>query len=93
MKAGPRLLEFYGRECPHCIAMMPLVKQLEKETGVKVQQYEVWHDPNNARLLQQYDKGFCGGVPFFYNEDTHEWLCGSQDYETFKAWALKGRKK
>lgn len=81
-----RLLEFYGRECPHCLRMEPLVAQLEKETGIKVEKYEVWHDQKNAELMKQYDKD-CGGVPFFFNEKTGESICGSVPYEMLKEWA------
>ena len=87
-----RLLEFWGRECPHCIAMIPLVESLEKDLGVKVERFEVWHNEKNARLYSEYDKGLCGGVPFFFNEATNEWICGEATHERLKAWA-QGRKK
>ncbi len=88
-KTGERLLMFYGTECPHCHTMMPLVDKLEKEAKVKVARLEVWHDAKNADLLQKADRGFCGGVPFFYNEKTKKWICGSASYEKLKAWAGK----
>lgn len=81
------LLMFYGTECVHCHEMMPLVEKLEKETGVKVQQIETWHDANNAKKLQEIDQGKCGGVPFFWNEETKKFICGSASYEKLKAWA------
>jgi len=86
---GKRLLEFYGTECGPCIRMRPLVEKLEKEEGVKLTKLEVWHDDKNARFMMEVDKGRCGGVPFFFNEKTGEWLCGMQDYGTLKKWALK----
>lgn len=82
------LLEFYGEECPHCIDMHPLVEKLEKELKVKVEKHEVWHNEENAKLMETYDKEFCGGVPFFYNTRSHKWLCGSIDYATLKQWAV-----
>ncbi len=81
------LLDFYGTECPHCHDMDPLVARLEQETGVRVQKIEVWHNAKNAELLAKLDKGFCGGVPFFYNKKTGKWICGSTSYEKLKAWA------
>ena len=81
------LLEFYGTECPHCIKMEPLIDRLEKETGLKLQRLEVWHNEANAKLLQQLDRGFCGGVPFFFNKKTKNWICGSTSYDKFKSWA------
>jgi len=81
------LLEFYGTECQHCRLMHPLVLRLEKELGVKVAKHETWHDTKNAELLKKYDKGFCGGVPFFYNDATEKWICGEVSYEELKKWA------
>jgi len=81
------LLEFYGTECVHCNAMRPLVERMEKELGVKVQRIEVWHNEANARLMKDFDKGFCGGVPFFFNRKTNKWICGAVPYERLKAWA------
>lgn len=82
------LLEFYGKECPHCNQMHPLVARLEKEAGVKVEKYEVWHDEENAQKMEEYDKGYCGGVPFFYNTDTGEYICGEVSYGELKKWAI-----
>lgn len=81
------LLDFYGTECVHCREMDPFVEQLEKEQGVTVKKIEVWHNSKNAELMRQYDKGYCGGVPFFYNTKTGKWICGSTSYEKLKAWA------
>lgn len=81
------LLDFYGQECPHCIAMMPLIDKLEKEKGVKVERYEVWHNAENAEKLKQYDKGQCGGVPFFINTETNAVICGEAPYEELVKWA------
>ncbi len=80
------LLEFYGRECPHCQIMEPLIEKLEKELKVEVKKYETWHDEKNAELMKNYDKGFCGGVPFFFNEESGKWLCGETSYEELKSW-------
>lgn len=81
------LLEFYGKGCPPCKHMAPLIKRLEKETGLAVKKYEVWENEENARLMDTYDKECCGSVPFFYNTKTNKWICGSVDYEELKEWA------
>lgn len=86
-----RLLEFWGRECPHCKSMNPLIERLKKELRLKVEQLEVWHNEKNARLLAEYDRDLCGGVPFFFNEATGEWICGEVTYERLKDWA-EGKK-
>jgi len=83
------LLDFYGTECVHCHEMDPLVEQLEKETSLAVQRIEVWHNAKNAEMLKKFDKGFCGGVPFFFNTRSGKWICGSTSYEKLKAWALE----
>ncbi|MBI2173381.1 MAG: hypothetical protein HYT73_04230 [Candidatus Aenigmarchaeota archaeon] len=81
------LIEFYGTECSHCIEMQPLIERLEKEMKVKIERLEVWHNAKNAKFLQETDKGFCGGVPFFFNRKTGKWICGSTSYENLKKWA------
>ena len=69
--------------------MDPLVERLEDETGAEVAKLEVWHNDGNAKLLKQYDKDYCGGVPFFYNTKSGKWICGSADYDRLKKWALE----
>ncbi len=89
------LVEFWGRECPHCRAMAPLVEKLKKELGVEITQLEVWHDEKNQDEMRKHEKEFneaCGGflgVPAFLNTATGGALCGEQDYETLKKWATK----
>ena len=63
------------------------LEKLEKEEGIKITKLETWHDSKNAELLKKYDDGKCGGVPFFYDEKTKKFICGSVDYEEFKKWA------
>ncbi len=86
------LIDFYGRECPHCHKMEPLVERLEQEAGVKVEKFEVWHDAENAKKMARYDNGRCGGVPFFMNTETGAMICGEVSYEELKAWAAPAKK-
>ena len=81
------LLEFYGTECSHCQAMAPLVERLERELGVDVQKYETWHNEANARKMDEYDRDLCGGVPFFFNSETADYICGEVEYEELVRWA------
>ncbi len=83
------LLEFFGRECPHCVRMQPLIERLKKETGAEVESREVWHDDANQQKMQEYDKGICGGVPFYFNTETQKGICGEVSYEDLKKWAGK----
>ncbi|MEK9130979.1 MAG: hypothetical protein AAB429_02590 [Patescibacteria group bacterium] len=80
------LLEFYGAECPHCVRMAPLVEKLKKE-GVKIEQFEVWHDTKNAAKLDELDCGLCGGVPFFLNTESKKFVCGGMEEKDLRAWA------
>jgi thiol-disulfide isomerase/thioredoxin len=88
MESKADLMEFYGKECPHCASMEPLVTRLQDEEGVEIRKYEVWHSEQNATLMREYDQGRCGGVPFFYNPQTGKWLCGVVSYEKLKEWGL-----
>ena len=81
------LLEFFGTECSHCNAMKPLVEKLEQEIGVTLDKFEVWHNEENAKKLEELDKGECGGVPFFINLKTGQKICGAVSYEQLKNWA------
>ena len=83
------LINFYGKECPHCDRMKPLIEKLMAETGVVVLEKETWHDAENEKLFESYDKGVCGGVPYFYNTETNQSLCGESSYEELKKWAGK----
>jgi thiol-disulfide isomerase/thioredoxin len=71
------ILEFFGESCPHCIAMKPIVEEVEKELEVEIEKFEVWNSEENAEKLKEYDKGLCGGVPFFINTENGKFLCGS----------------
>jgi thiol-disulfide isomerase/thioredoxin len=86
-KEGTRLLMFSGTECTHCHEMTPVVEKLEKDTGVKFDILEVWHNAENKAFLDKLDNGKCGGIPFFYNEKTEKWICGNTTYEKLKEWA------
>jgi thiol-disulfide isomerase/thioredoxin len=81
------LYEFYGDGCPHCEAMEGKVEKLQEEEGVEVDQKEVWKDDENAELQKKYDDGKCGGVPFFYNTETEDFICGETDMDRLSEWA------
>ena len=85
--ADDDLIEFYGTECPHCVKMEPLIERLADETGLKIKRFEVWHNEANAKMLEETDKGFCGGVPFFFNTKTRAFVCGEASYDELKKWA------
>lgn len=80
------LYEFYGAECPHCVTMMPMIDKLIEE-GIAIEKFETWHNEENAEKLKEYDRGLCGGVPFFYNTESKQFICGETDEATIRKWA------
>jgi thiol-disulfide isomerase/thioredoxin len=90
-----KLLMFHGKECPHCKKMMPLIEKLEKESDIRFEKYEVWHDEKNADLMRSYREVLapkCGGqlrVPTFFNPETSDVMCGEVEYDKLKDWAAK----
>ena len=78
---------YYGAECQHCLKMIPLVEQLEKEENIKIERLETWHNSENKQKFEKADNGKCGGVPFFINTETGKFICGATDYDSFKKWA------
>lgn len=81
------LFEFYGDGCPHCEAMEDKVDRLEDNEDLEVTRLEVWNDEDNAAKMDELDDGYCGGVPFFYNTETDEWICGEAAYADLVSWA------
>jgi len=81
------LYEFYGEGCPHCEKMKPKIEKLEAEEDVEVESLEVWNNRENAEKQVEFDDGKCGGVPFFYNTESDEWICGETDMDKLRKWA------
>ncbi len=65
---------------------MPFVDKLIKE-GKKIEKLETWHNEENAKLNESFDKGLCGGVPFFYNTESKQFICGEGSEEDVHKWA------
>lgn len=87
METDSHLLMFTGTECTHCHEMYPFVDRLMDEESLEVQKVEVWHNAENAAYLEELDAGKCGGVPFFYNKNSKQWICGNTSYEKLLEWA------
>ncbi len=77
---------FYGEECPHCHQMLPIVDRMI-EDGTAIEKLETWHNDDNAKKLEEIDGGKCGGVPFFYNDESKMWICGATSEERLAKWA------
>ena len=72
-KEKVKLYFFHGAECPHCAEeKSDLLKDLKKDKNVEIIEYEVWHDEENAKLLDEVQKRFGteGGVPYNVIGDT-----------------------
>jgi hypothetical protein len=69
--------------------MTAFITRLRKETGIEIEQYEVWHNEENLKKMREYDKGLCGGVPFFINTENEKYICGETSYEELKKLALR----
>jgi len=85
------LQEYYGLECPICEVMRARLDKLEKDLGVQIERFEVWHNQENmdkAEALEKNGLVKVAGIPFFYNTQTGGSLCGEVSYEKLKAWAL-----
>ncbi len=91
MKKLEHIIEFYGETCPHCIALKPIVKGLEKDLGVEIRKLEVWNDDKNKKLMMEYEDiigDACGGfaaVPALVNTKTKQALCGMHDAKDIQA--------
>jgi hypothetical protein len=66
--------------------MLPIVEKLNKE-GAEIEILETWHNAENAKKLETFDTGLCGGVPFFYNVETKKFLCGEATKEEVQKWS------
>ena len=86
---------FYGRECPSCLAVIPIVKRLIVEEGVEIVKREAWHDAENHQRMEDMRdlyKEHCGGnfvVPSFYDAERKRLICDPVSYEELKDWVFE----
>jgi len=87
-KVNNSLHFFFGQECSFTKKVEPAVNCLEKMLGQKVNRHEVWHNSTNQRLYREAGGAVrCGGVPYFYNADTKQTICGYTSCEMLRQWA------
>ena len=91
-----KTIEFYfGRECPYCVKIIPVVKRLESEDEVEIVKREVWHNAENNRRMKDLRKlyeEYCGGnfvVPSFYDAESKRLICNPGSYENLKKWVFQ----
>jgi len=86
-------IEFYGSECPHCQAMVPVVAGIEAETGVFFEKLETWHNDSNREIMLSYsteierDCGFLG-VPAFLSTKNRKAVCGEMGADKLKQFII-----
>lgn len=83
----PKIILFYGQECPHCKDVDDYIVQNKIEEKVRFRKLEVWHDQGNANLLLskaiycKIDTKDGVAVPFLY--DGKNCLIGTPDIINF----------
>lgn len=68
--------------------MEPLIERLERETPLRVRPMVVGSrrsEEHEVYTIVDADVG-CGGLPFFYNRNSQQSICGATTYKNFKAW-------
>ncbi|MEM3555319.1 MAG: thioredoxin family protein [Candidatus Micrarchaeia archaeon] len=89
-----KFIEFYGQECPHCQKMIPIVAQVENETGVKFEKLEIWHNDTNKNIYityAEYINRDCGslGIPAFVGLKTNRSICGEKSADELKKFMIE----
>jgi len=66
---------FYGDECPHCQDVKPYLAKIEKDyPDMKIHYFEVYHNYQNARLLQSFYESYSipsKGIPILFIGDRY----------------------
>ncbi len=90
-----KFIEFYGEGCPHCANMVPVVAQVENETGVKFDKLEVWYNSTNKNIFMNYSADIgrdCRGVlgtPTFLSLKTNKSVCGEISSDALKSFIMQ----
>jgi len=93
-----KFVEFYGAECPHCKKMVPIVEQVEKDTGITFEKLEVWHNDTNRAFYLNYmnnvmrdcnlkNEGIV--VPTFMSMKNNKSICGEKSVEELKKFVIE----
>jgi thiol-disulfide isomerase/thioredoxin len=88
-----KLIIFTGEACTNCEKMEPIVQKLEKELKVKFTRLEIWHHPENTKMMLEATDGKCKQIPMFFNKETGDYVCGPTTQEELKAWILKQKQQ
>ena len=87
------LLLFYGEGCSFTKRIEPDVMELEIKLGKQLNKLETWNSEENQKLYDEVGGPVsCGGVPFFYNKNTKQSICGAMGIDAMIAWAVVNNK-
>ena len=82
------LLFFYGKGCSFTGKVEPAVNELEIKLGKRLKRLETWYDEDSQKRYEEVGgPQNCGGVPYFYNQQTKESVCGARSFDLLHAWA------
>eukprot|EP00611_Tribonema_gayanum_P029881 TRINITY_DN8147_c0_g1_i1.p1 TRINITY_DN8147_c0_g1~~TRINITY_DN8147_c0_g1_i1.p1 ORF type:complete len:237 (-),score=46.68 TRINITY_DN8147_c0_g1_i1:107-775(-) len=86
------LIEFQAMEAESCEyhrAMEPMIERLENDTPFHVKKITVGQRQSEEQELYTLIDAEvqCGGLPFFYNRQSQQSICGATTYKNFRAWA------
>ncbi len=88
LPVAPHLQFYFGGRCPYTAKVAPQVACLELHLGQRLSRFETWDDADNhAQWVGVGGQDNCGGVPFFYNRETGESICGATSCDLLKKWA------
>ena len=86
MKQGnPRLIAIMGDD-DESDFMKETIKEVEEDAELKIKWFNIGKRMN-FEMFDALASGNCRGAPFFYNRDTHFWICGATSYENLRDWA------
>jgi hypothetical protein len=61
---------------------------MERAIGQRIVQLEVWENEENQKMYEATQgSDLCGGVPFFYNSETGQSICGATTCDNLIKWA------
>jgi thiol-disulfide isomerase/thioredoxin len=89
-----KFIEFYGEGCPHCNKMVPIVAEVENETGVHFEKLEVWYNETNKKFYLSYGEEISRdckflGIPTFMSLKTNRSICGEMSADDLKRFIIE----
>lgn len=89
------IIMYYGKGCPYCKRLEPLIKKAERDLRIEIIRKEVWHNKDNEREFKELEEKIlsqCNDgrlvVPTLYSTFTGKARCGKSGapYEELVKW-------